>query len=340
MSIILVVIHHLNLKNGLLNGLWHIPGMDPVLFFIQDGHLGVNVFFVISGFLITSLMINEENVSQTISLKKFYIRRTLRIFPAYYFMLFVYLILQLLHVIHIDTASWLAAVTYTKCFDWSADWYTAHAWSLSIEELFYLCWPLIFLGGKNIRKIIPFVLILMVPFLRIYVNQHPSPLVDNLSCFTRIDAIATGCLFAIYRERILRFLRPCFTLMFYVSLAGLIAFPYLPMLANKVHLAYIFIPLGVTHGTIGNFFIAIILMYSVFGPQRIWFRFLNLRLMNYIGLLSYSIYLWQEIFISGNDWWVAGMPQNIFCIVLAALCSYYFIEKPFSRLRSRFAAPE
>ena len=53
--------------------------------FLRDGHLGVNVFFVISGFLITSLMLQEEAETNTVSLKNFYIRRTLRIFPAYYF---------------------------------------------------------------------------------------------------------------------------------------------------------------------------------------------------------------------------------------------------------------
>ena len=339
-SILLVIIHHLNLKHGLLAPLQGIRWLEPILFFIQDGDLGVNVFFVISGFLITSLMLNEEAATKTVSLKKFYARRTLRIFPAYYFLLLVYMALQLAHVIHIDRTSWITAITYTKYFNWYGDWYTSHAWSLSIEEQFYLCWPLIFLAGANFRKAGAVIMIAMVPCVRLYLHLHPSPWFNDLNFFTRIDAIATGCLFALYKDRILEALRPRFTLLFYICFVILFAFPYLPAWAGMVYLDSVFVPLGLAHGTIGNFLVAIILMYSVFGPQRVWYKLLNLRAVNYIGLLSYSIYLWQQIFTGGDNWWVTGMPQSLLCIAVMSLFSYYVIEKPFNKLRSRFAVLE
>jgi peptidoglycan/LPS O-acetylase OafA/YrhL len=94
-SVILVIIFHLNLQQHIFHNLEKYPLLAPILSFLQDGQLGVNVFFVISGFLITSLLMEEERLNKAISLKGFYIRRTLRIFPAYYFLLFVYLLLQL-----------------------------------------------------------------------------------------------------------------------------------------------------------------------------------------------------------------------------------------------------
>ena len=141
-SILLVVIHHLCLNEHIFTEIQKNTFIRPLTNFLQDGNFGVNVFFVISGFLITTLLTNEENKNNKISLKNFYVRRVLRIFPAYYFLLLVYFVLQLLNYIQIDPAAWLTAITYTKYFNWSLDWYTAHAWSLSIEEHFYLFWPL------------------------------------------------------------------------------------------------------------------------------------------------------------------------------------------------------
>jgi peptidoglycan/LPS O-acetylase OafA/YrhL len=336
LSIMFPLVSHLNIKDWILNGLWGKPWLDPFLFFITDGHIGVSVFFVISGFLITSLMLNEEAATKTVSLKKFYIRRTLRIFPAYYFMLFVYAILQYMHILHISPNAWFTAITYTKYLNWDRDWYTAHAWSLSIEEQFYLCWPLIFLTGSQIRKACAFAIVILVPCMRVYFHVHPSRWVSEMSLLLRADSIATGCLIAMYRDCLLKALRAYFTLLFYVSIAGLLAFPYVISWADKHHAGAIFIPLGGTHGTLGIAFMAIIILYSVFGPQRLWYKMLNLQAVNFIGQLSYSIYLWQMFFVSNNGLWVTRLPQSLAFIIIAALCSYYFIEKPFDKLRAKY----
>src|SRR4051812_24348426 len=136
-SVLLVIAYHLKIYFLYSQGI----DLGENLSFFADGNLGVNVFFIISGFLITSLLLEEERMNSTISLKNFYIRRTIRIFPAYYFMLAVYFILQLCQVIHIGPSSWFTAVTYTKYFNADQDTVTAHAWSLSVEEHFYLLWP-------------------------------------------------------------------------------------------------------------------------------------------------------------------------------------------------------
>ena len=334
-SIVLVIISHL----GGFEKYFEInKWLRPFVYFLEDGQLGVNIFFVISGFLITTLLLLEEKKTKKISLKNFYIRRTLRIFPAFYFLLLVYLILQFIGVLHISNASWLSAVTYTKYFNWELDWPTAHAWSLSVEEHFYLLWPLIFLCGNRFRKFFAIALILAVPLVRMYTNAYPVSWINFLTIFTRIDAIATGCIFALFRDEIIELFKSRWKLVFYFSVLGLLSLRFLPALFDKIGAAYIFIPLGITYGTIANFLIGIIIMYSIFGPQKNWFKFLNLRIVNYIGILSYSLYLWQQLFLLGKGYWAMQFPQNLFFVFATAMFSYHFIEKPFLKLKERFSS--
>ena len=356
-SVTLVIFHHLGLIHHIFDGLSGIIWLRPFTDFLQDGQFGVNVFFVISGFLITSLLLNEEAKTKTISLKNFYIRRTLRIFPAYYFLLIVYAVLQLMHIIYIKYTAWITAIAYMKYFNWETDWFTGHAWSLSIEEHFYLFWPLVFLRFKKVRKQVVMALILLVPVLRIAMVLFTKDNADiilkyDLTIFTRIDSIATGCLFALYQKEIVKKLSPYWRPLFYTSAILLFFLRYFPMLAAKVHLAFIFIPFGwsqngaahditgITHATIANLLIAIIIMYSIFGPEKWWYKIMNSKPLNYIGLLSYSIYLWQELFTSRLAYWPMNVPQNVLCIAAMALFSYYVIEQPFLKLKSKFFEPK
>ncbi|MEO7768297.1 MAG: acyltransferase [Ferruginibacter sp.] len=340
MSITLVIIHHLSLQNNVFKNFSGVKWLRPFLLFITDGQMGVNVFFVISGFLITSLMLQEQVDTGSVSLKNFYIRRTLRIFPAYYFLLLVYFFIQLSGFIKIPNHSWLTAITYTKYFNWNSDWYTRHAWSLSIEEHFYILWPLVFIAGYQFRKRFAFALILIVPLIRSYIFFHPVTWINQLTIFTRIDAISMGCLFALFKNEIIKILSPYWTKIFWCAITTLFFLRYFPGIAHRFHFGFIFIPLGLTHGTIADILISLIMMYSVFGPKGIWFRILNWRVINYIGLLSYSIYLWQQLFISKTNYWINQVPGNIFLILLVATGSYYLIEKPFLNLKHKFSGTQ
>jgi peptidoglycan/LPS O-acetylase OafA/YrhL len=335
-SIILVVIHHLAIQNGIFDSFEKGNFIRPFTNFLQDGHLGVNVFFVISGFLITLLMLKEEALTKQLSLKNFYIRRVLRILPAYYFLLLVYFILQLSGILYIRNLSWIAAITYMKDFYAASDWYTAHAWSVSVEEQFYLLWPFVFQAGYKTRKQASFFLILFVPIVRTYLHFYPNVWIGELNILTRIDAIAFGCLIALYKNELLMVLQNHWNKAFYFSIFILFALPYLPGFTAPLHLDFIFIPLGLTHGTIANILICVIVLYSIFGPQGFWYKMLNSKLFDYIGLLSYSIYLWQQLFIMNSTHWWQRFPYNLIFIFGAALFSYYIIEKPFLRLKSRF----
>ncbi len=340
-SILLVVMGHLNLTSTIFQ-FWKEDNrvLNLVKYFLLNHHFGVNVFFVVSGFLITSLLLDEEQRTGTISFKKFYIRRSLRIFPAYYFVLLVYFILQLAGYFHFNALSWLTSLTFTKQFYYD-DWYTSHFWSLSVEETFYLFWPLVFMAGDVFRKRIAVFLIVLVPLIRIGFHFYPVSWHSELTVFTRIDGIALGCLLALYKEEIVARFSAYWTAIFVFATVAILALPDMPFLLSKVGLDFVLVPLGLTYGTLANVLIALILLYSVFGPQGLWFRLLNSRVMDYIGVLSYSIYLWQQFFmwaLDGPEDWIHRFPQNTVLIFLAAMGSYHLIEKPFLRMKAKFSS--
>ena len=133
-AVLLVIIHH-----------W-LP-QDSVLNIVPNGPLGVNIFFVLSGFLITGILLREKDKAEVLKQKKktifrnFYIRRSLRIFPIYYLFLFV------LWVIHDPSVQSDGTYFYTYTSNYlfySQEFFparTAHLWSLGVEEQFYLLWP-------------------------------------------------------------------------------------------------------------------------------------------------------------------------------------------------------
>lgn len=336
-SILMVIAFHLTGMGYLRQPYTYIAWLEPLTKIFHNGYLGVNVFFVLSGFLITSLLIKEENQSGTISLKKFFIRRTLRIFPAYYFLLLVYAVLQIGAIIEIPWGSWTTAITYLKYFNWKKDWYTSHAWSLSIEEHFYLFWPFLFLQGQKIRRNASAIMMVLAPVMLLVMHVFSVGWLNDQIIFTRIDAIATGCYFAIYQGKIIEKLRRHWKLYFYASLFVLFAWPNVLELAEQSDSKVFAIAFGSLKGPIANFAIGVIMLYSVFGPQQLWFKFLNLRIMHFIGFLSYSLYLWQQLFINKTNLWFNQFPVNIVLIFLMAVFSYYIIERPFLQLKKKFS---
>lgn len=335
-SIALVILNHFSIKANIFSALEKYFWLKPIKDLLEDGQLGVTIFFVISGFLITTLMLNEEEKNDSISIKKFYIRRIFRIFPAYYFMLFVYFLLQMIGFVHLSGYSWLTSLTYTKYLNWTIDGITCHAWSLSVEENFYLLWPLVFTAGKKTRKSIAVIITIAIPFVRLYISHYPVSWISELSIFTRLDSITIGCLFAFYKERIINIINNNWNSIFYSSITFLFLIRYLSNISSGFNLNFIINLFGTTHGTIASFLIGIIIFYSVFGPKNYWHSFLNLRLVNFIGLISYSLYLWQQIFTNNTKYWVTLIPYNIFLITIMTLFSYYVIETPFLKMKNRF----
>jgi peptidoglycan/LPS O-acetylase OafA/YrhL len=335
-SISIVVINHLFMRHIIS----HSNGYDlfAAISDIINGGFGVTIFFVLSGFLITRLLMIEEAENKSISIKNFYMRRILRIFPAYYFLLLVYAVLQLIGFLHTSNISWLTALTFTKQFNSLDNWHMTHLWSLSVEEFFYLFWPFIFIKSGGNRNKFPIAIICIVVLLRVFLMKFPVSGLDSITIFERADALMIGCLFAINYDWIVRFNKENANTRLSVCVSVLLLFLVIPFLVNYFHIKHVY-PLVMTlfgpYGILSNLLVANIMVISI-NTRNLWNGFLNNAVMNYIGKISYSIYLWQQFFTLGKPTFSFSAPVAILLILICANASYYFIEKPFLRFKSKF----
>ncbi|HXU83336.1 MAG TPA: acyltransferase, partial [Polyangia bacterium] len=304
---------------------------------LRIGELGVRVFFVISGFLITTLLLEEWRKTGTISIRDFYVRRVFRIFPAFYAFLACVLVLAALSIIHLQPFDALAAATYTMNYHPQRSWWVGHLWSLSVEEQFYLLWPLLLRITTPARGVwVAVAAVLAAPLIRVAVwVLLPASRVSIGESFPTIcDALATGCVLACVRERLgqipayLRALRsPWFLLLPAAAVA--VGLGTGGMVAINFAMAQTFC----------NVAIAISIDRWARFPEGLSGRVLNARPMVFVGVLSYSLYLWQQLFLNRfSTATVNAFPLNLVLAFAAALASHYLIEKPFLRLRSRRAA--
>jgi len=322
-SIFLVLFAHIVLKNF---NFTENPG----------GQIGVSIFFVISGYLITLLLLKEEESKGTISLKGFYIRRTIRIFPIYYFLLFVYLILEVAGILSFSTNSWITSLTYTKYFSINkgSEWESGHLWSLSIEEHFYLIWPIIFKNFRKYRVGFASSVICIVTLLRLTSD------VSVMHIFKRADALMWGCIFAIYSNQLVAALKSrkgFFTIVPFITLLLVLAFKRVfTLMGIDQYKNYVTTFCG-SYGLLTNLSIGFIILISIHYKDNIWYNFLNNGVLNYIGKLSYSIYLWQQLFFSSHLGGLSSFPYNIFLIFIVSFLSFNLIEKPFLSFKSHFS---
>src|SRR5207249_1017133 len=154
--------------------------------------------------LFRSLLLRELECKKHINLAKFYFRRTLRIFPPYYFFVLVVIILQGIDEIKLVAGDLLHALTYTVNYHPERSWYLGHAWSLSVEEQFYLIWPaVLLLAGKHRALWIAFSVITLCPLIRLTIWYFFPSLVKYEIGYrfeTVADSIAAGCMLAGIQE--------------------------------------------------------------------------------------------------------------------------------------------
>ena len=320
---------------------WEFPPTFARGSYVWSGTLGVRVFFVISGFLITYLLLNEQARTGHVSLGLFYKRRMLRIFPVFYaFLLFVLVITTLIHR-DFSTAEWLSAASFTRNY-FPGHWTLGHLWSVSVEEQFYLLWPLVLTTLKTERKLrlASYVVIVAAPFIRIALHVSPWPWIGDYAFFTHCDSLMFGCLLAILvagemRERIHNFLKEYRRATQIVLIAAI----YLTwMLSQHGVLGYLTVPFGPTLQSAAT---AGIIASVVLAEEGTIYRFLNHPAMMEVGIISYGLYIWQQFFLypapypDGDLWWRA-FPQNILITFMVAALSYRLIEKPFLKLKNKF----
>lgn len=283
------------------------------------GDLGVHVFFVLSGYLITSLLLREYEKSSTIGLRQFYIRRAFRIFPAALVFLAIVIVLfwSQMRWYHIA-----AALLYVANMDMSRPWIFGHLWSLSIEEQFYLLWPFVLRKWYRRRVAILLCVLLATPIFRtaIYGFHIKSGLMGSLPSFA--DQLAIGCLLAIFANRI-----PKISGYLALLMTAIIVFiPWFPATSASRTLFSLFVLRALM-----NVAIAGVVLHVIQVP----YRALNWSAIAWLGRISYSLYLWQELYCSNASLhfgWMLVIPA----LACAAL-SYYLVEQPLLRLREKRA---
>ncbi|MBC8136553.1 MAG: acyltransferase [Fibrella sp.] len=344
-SILFVLFGHGYASMGGLYAALHIPPAG--VHFVGNAHLGVVVFFVISGYLITTLMKRELQRTGTISLKDFYTRRAFRIFPAFYFYLAVIALLTAVHLLEISIAQFVVAGTYTwnylsKFASPGADgWYLAHFWTLSIEEQFYLLWPLTLLWLRPRKAAtLAVILICVTPFIRVASYFIMPGWRGELAILlhTQWDPLMMGSLVALwegekgFEERV----RPLINnkwLLIAACVLALVITPLLNMRFGNVFGA-------AAQLTIEIFCIALVMLHVTRSPDTWVGRILNSPVVVFVGTLSYGLYLWQQLFLGHVDKpWKFPFPVNFLIVFACAVFSYFLVEKPFLRMRHTQMSP-
>jgi peptidoglycan/LPS O-acetylase OafA/YrhL len=315
---------------GHLAGTRGFPVPYTLARFFDLGELGVRVFFVISGFLITGLLLREIENAGRIDLLRFYFRRTFRIFPPYYAFLGVGAMVGGLGLLQFGPGDFLAAVTYTSNYHPTRSWNVGHTWSLAVEEQFYLLWPaLLIVLGRRRGLVLAAAFVALSPVLRLVAwALVPSIRIGIEHRFEMAaDSIAVGCLLAGVEGWLRgqpRYGRVLTSRLFFLVPIVVIA---ISALHEHPRLATVF-------GTLMNVGIALCIHRSVLHASGTAGRLLNSRPFVWVGVMSYSIYLWQQIFLNrASTAALCAFPLNLALVFVAAALSYYVIERPALRAR-------
>jgi peptidoglycan/LPS O-acetylase OafA/YrhL len=315
---------------------------------IFNGATGVFIFFVISGYLITSLLLREQETRGSISLRGFYFRRAMRILPPLYLYVGVLLLLGWAGRLAIYKLDIISALFFFHDYALSMMWSLEHFWSLSIEEQFYLIWPFVLLyclripgpeGRRNASKI-AIAIILVSPIIRVvsFTVARNTFLHNSYSFHAHADSLMFGCLLALVQgtpifERIYLYA----TRIWWIPPAVIVVSDCL----SARYQNYWDFPLGMT---VCGVAISFFLLWCVRNPTSAVGRFFNSRAIAHIGVLSYSIYIWQTLFLNRDNVSVFGpslrllytFPFSWIAILVVAELSYNVVEKPSLRLRNYF----
>lgn len=309
------------------------------------GDLGVSAFFVLSGFLITWLLLRERADTGGISLRRFYVRRTLRIFPAYY----VFLLLSLVAdsvlgtpwTLGLAAAAFLYGMNYYNALLGHPSTSLAHCWSLAVEEQFYLLWPWLFRalaphGRGTLAKWLSGIIVGVMTWrcvLYLGLGVHEAYAYNAFD--TRFDNLAIGCLLAVGLgdERVRRIA----TRLARFQLLPLATLVLLWISRERISNAW-------HHGpgfTVDAVLLAVLLVQTIqLTHTRLW-SWLDHPAVRAVGRISYPMYLWHAWGLSAGRHATLLPPEGRFALgvvltIALASASYVLVEKPFLRLKRRY----
>jgi len=296
---------------------------------MDAGALGVDLFFVLSSFLITSLLLREKDQRGTVAVRAFWVRRILRIWPLYFAFVTVVGLFE-----GLPRWYWLGLLTFTVNWSVLKGWYssvTNPLWSVSIEEQFYLCWPLV-LRALPIRGL-PWVCLGMIGLsvttraILSGFSADPSGNAIWVNTFARLDPIALGALLAWAWSR-----RPWAS----------------PGWASGPALVSAGIVLtGLQHGWrhpgqeawtyLANAMVLTVVVAVSVGRSNDW---LAHPWLVYLGRISYGLYVFHlaaiVVVMTLSLPWLVRLPLTFGFTLLAASLSHRFLELPFLRFKERF----
>lgn len=305
----------------------------------DNGWMGVDLFFVLSGFLITGILLDTKQSEGYF--RNFYARRCLRIWPLYYSALFfMFVIVPLLRPSDAQTifaarsSPWWAYPIFLQNFlipiPTMATGLLGVTWSLAVEEQFYLGWPLVvrFCNESQLRKI-AIVVICVSPALRFYLSLHQVNIYSNTFC--RLDGLMSGALLALL-VRSSSFRPAKFVTRAWITL--LVSAP-LALMIDTFHARWIVFSLV----AVASFSFVYVALFST---QRWLQAILTNRFLVYTGTISYGIYLLQKISLDAAKTFHLGqhqflaLPITTAATYAMAVLSWNLMEKPFLRLKGFF----
>lgn len=338
-SFLIVFIHHVP-----------IPESSIFSFFSKSGGIGVTFFFVLSGFLITYILVHEKSVTGQILLKKFFVRRILRIWPLFYAMiLFAFLTPYLLHILHISYSNegykpnWLMSMLFLENYKMMiTDSFPNVSplrimWSLCIEEHFYIIWGIL-ISIIPLRRI-PHLIwgsILMANLSRIIYTHYGIATAD---LFTNIDYFAFGAIPAyilvLKTELLDKMEKLSSGIKYLIALTSLILIFGIPNL--KLEWLNLLAP-----SLYGTFF-SLTILFTL--PQKNYLKIRDDLGISKLGVFTYGLYLFHTIVInfflqikvSSFDYnWQLILFTSLITTILISIMSYHIFEKQFLKLKVYF----
>lgn len=323
-------------------------GFLSPLWLFSHGSQSVLLSFVLSGFLITRMLTKEFAEKGCLDLIAFYSKRILRIWPASYFYILTIAALSMAGILAIDWRHIAIASLHlwnygellhvTVAEGTHGNWYLGHLWTLALEEQFYWVWPPILLYIlRNRSERLLLALIFIVPLIRM-ASYFLVPSLRgqvNLMLHSGVDPILVGCYLAMNQEKWsskLAVLKYRHWILTGVVIVFMIATPQLGIYLKGIWTA--------TYGRTIDALLAAIIILSMVEVKDFWLaRICRMRLVVFVGTISYSIYLWQQLFLGEYFKYALKFPFNIVQALVMALISYYMVEKSFLR-RSKPAVPD
>ncbi len=308
------------------------------------GDRGVQLFFAISGFLITTLLLRESTESGGISLKNFYVRRSLRIFPLYYAVLLMYVVLVLATERHAPEGALFFRnlkyfLTYTSNWFMEKSLNRVHfwlSWSLATEEQFYLVWPVVvFLAGVRSRVPLLFITAMMIfgEAMKYLIGHQMVNLGHggNAMATSIATPICMGCIlaYALNSPRSFGAARAVLG-QWWSAPAALLALIVAIWFSGRIPEFFLYLAMVALLGTV------------VIRERHFLTPVLSNPVVRYIGTISYGMYLLHMLARGFAGKLVGGRPvahflATLLLTVVAASISYRFYETPFLKLKSRFS---